>query len=202
MTTFNGASGASGEPTGGVATAEQSEQPPTAMSFGPAAEEEGLSSALDLLRERVDEREQEPVELWMHEITKVGMRIYCDPQVADADYRRWVKASMPKVRRGARGRAPGAMDIDQLALSARAILATNERVEVRTRKGEWITVTDPSSGEVLTLDDSAMARSFNVMDPVSLLRKLFGRDADLINAGQDLLAAAGYLDSDDDEDPE
>jgi hypothetical protein len=197
---FDGSSGTGGSATSTVPAERNHEPPPEAVEFGQVADDDAPMSMLDLLRDRVVERETAEVEPWEHEIAKVGIRLICDPTIEDADYRRWVRAALPRTK-GRRPRQPGALDIDQLALSARAIIATNTRVDVQTRTG-WRPVTDPADpANVLTLDDPPMLRVFNVMDSVSLLRKLFGRDADVINAGQELLAAAGYLDSDDD-DPE
>jgi hypothetical protein len=193
MTEFDGSSGTA------LRSADDNHQTPEAMGFGAGIDEDGPSSMLEVLRERVEAREADEVEPWTHEVADIGVRIVCNPQVENPDYQRWVKAALPKARGRGRPRTVGAMDLDQLALSARAIIATNLRVEVYNKRTKaWAPVSD--KGEALTLDDPGMLRAFGVMDPVSLLRKLFRRDADLINAGQDLLAAAGYLDSEDDDD--
>jgi hypothetical protein len=201
MTEFDGSSGATAVPFGSaVATADNGQAPAEAAPFRPAAHD-ALTSMLDVVRERVEARDVEEYDPWQYEIKGIGVRLVCDPRIENADYQRWVKSALPKQR--GRQRPRGAMDLDQLALSAKAIAASNLRVEVlRKETGEWVAVTDNRSGEVLTLEDDGMLRAFNVMDSVSMLRKLFGRDADVINAGQDLLAVAGYLESDDDSDPE
>lgn len=204
MTQFDGSTGPSAA-TGFTAVATESNGQPVldkeaeGMRFGAAADETP-SSMLDLLRDRVESRESEETEPWVHEIPALGLRLVCDPRIDNADYQRWMKASLPRGR-GARNRQFNGMDIDTLALSARAITHTNLRVEVQNKDKFWIPITDGTDPTPLSLDDSAMLRTFNVMDSISLLRKLFGRDAALINAGQALLAEAGYLDADVD-DPE
>jgi hypothetical protein len=51
----------------------------------------------------------------------------------------------------------------------------------------------------VALDDSFLLTRFGVPDPIELLRKLFVRDADLMNAGEELLTVAGFMGGDDDE---
>jgi hypothetical protein len=197
MTEFDGSSSG---PNNATTYATDNVPAAEAMRFGPALDD-SPASMLDVLRDRVEQRDVADADPWVHEIPKVGVRLVCDPRIDNADYQRWVKAAMAKTRTARRGRSnANAMDLDQLALSARAITATNIRVEIKRQGDEWVAISDGASADALNLEDAAMLRAFGVMDPTSLLRKLFGRDAAVINAGQELLAAAGYLDGDDEDD--
>jgi len=62
-------------------------------------------------------------------------------------------------------------------------------------------IVDPRTREHVALDDSSLLTQFGVPDPIELLRKLFVRDADLMNAGEELLTVAGFMGGDDESDP-
>ncbi|MBC8092502.1 MAG: hypothetical protein H7Y15_11295 [Pseudonocardia sp.] len=161
-----------------------------------------LDSLLDQLRDEVTQRDEAIALPWRHRIRGTNFSLVCDPDIDNEDYQRWVKASMPKTKN--RRRTPGVADMDQLALSSRAIVSANIGLDVLVRDTEdtWRSITAPGSDEPLTIDSPELLATFNVMDPIALLRKLFGRDAALVDAGQELLSAAGYMgDEDDDEDP-
>lgn len=189
-TTFDGSSGG--------------DTPPQATAWSPTngstPHDDSPDSLLDQLRERVEERDDEEPQEWIKEVPKLGIRIICDPDIENGDYQRWLKASFPKGRGRRSGRASSPMDMDQLALSARALTATCLRLEIK-RDGEWRPMIG-RDGEPYTLESQELLRTFNVMDTTSVLRKLFGRDSKVIDAGQELLAEAGYLGDDaDDDDP-
>lgn len=191
--TFDGSSAGTPAP---ITTDTAPPPPPVEAEIRP-------ESLLDQLRDRVDERdESEPAE-WIDEIPKVGIRLVCDPDIANEDFQRWTKSAMAGgVKAGRRRRGGGnPMDMDQLRISVRALVSTNERVEMRQGK-EWQPLTG-RDGSPVTLESNDLLSAFGVMDSTLLLKKLYGRDARVIDAGQRLLAAAGYLDGDDldDDDP-
>jgi hypothetical protein len=64
---------------------------------------------------------------------------------------------------------------------------------------EYHQIVNPQTREPVALDDSFLLTRFGVPDPIELLRKLFVRDADLMNAGEELLTVAGFMGGDDDE---
>lgn len=190
--------GSSGAPAVGVQPGHQGDAD---LGVGEEVDLDGPVSTLDLLRQRVEEREAEAAEEWVHEIRGIGIRIVCDTNVDHADYQAWLKAAAPRSQR--RRGALDPTDVDQLAISARAIAKQCLRLEIEEQRnpGTWNPMTSKKTHEVLLLTDDEMLRTFNCMDPIALLRKLFPRDSDLLNAGQDLLQAAGYMDRDDDSDP-
>ncbi len=185
--------------------------PPEAQAWTPAASappapapapafDEAPDSLLDQLRDEIAQREESDVELWRYRIRGTNFRLVCDPDIDNEDYQRWVKASMPKAK--GRRRMAAVTDMDQLTLSSYAIIGSNVGLEVLARGTDdtWRMVTAPG-GATLAVDSPELLSKFSTPDPVALLRKLFGRDAALIDGGQDLLAKAGYLGDDDDEDP-
>lgn len=176
--------------------ATQPAELPEAAPFEPGAADTP-DSLLDQLRARVDERDEAEPSEWCKEIKGVGIRLVCDPDIDAEDYQRWVKQAQ---RRGKGGRRvmTSALDLDQFALSVRALDATCVRLEIKHGDG-WKPMTGVK-GDTLALDSRELLGVFNVMDSASVLRKLFGRDARVIDAGQELLTEAGYLGGDDDDD--
>ena len=195
MTMFDAST--SGQPTS-QAVAVPFETGPTAEPFTPGEPAPALDSLLDQLRERVAERDEEESEPWVKEIPRVGIRLVCDPRIDAVDYQRWLKQAQSRGK-GGRARPAGALDLDQFALSVRALTATCQRLEIR-RGADWAPMTG-RDGTVLDLDSRELLTAFNVMDAASVLRKLFGRDARVIDAGSELLTEAGYLGGDDDDNP-
>lgn len=190
MTTFNTS-------TDGSSTAPVAPELPVAAPFDPTGSDTP-DSLLDQLRARVDERDETEPSEWTKEVPKVGIRLVCDPDIEAEDYQRWVKGAQARGKGGRRRAMTSALDLDQFALSVRALTATNIRLEIKRGDG-WTPMTGPQ-GEVLTLESRELLRTFNVMDSASVLKRLFGRDARVIDAGQELLTEAGYLGGDDDDD--
>lgn len=171
----------------------------------PEAEPAGLD-ALDLLREAVQEREAAPApELVEVPIPGLGWRLKCDPDFSYAQYRDWQKAALPTKQRAGK-RPPNALDMDRALTASLVLVNTCVGVEMQRRDGEWTTVVN-SRGDAVSLRDREFLDRFNMVDPRSLLRKLFtlpGRSADaaLIKAGDLVVTAAGYADDEsEDEDP-
>lgn len=182
---------------------------PETTSFGtpvtPAiAEEARPDSLLDQLRDRVGDRDEDEPAEWFDEIPKVGIRLVCDPDIDAEDFRRWTRAAMGGNGPGSKGRrrrsGSSPMDMSQKAIAVRALVAQNLRLEIR-HGDEW-RVMNGRDGQALTLESNELMTTFGVMDAATLLKRLYGRDARVIEAGQGLLAEAGYLDKDDDEDDE
>lgn len=175
---------------------------PQSPSTGGGFEDFTPDTLLDQIAAEVAERDEDYAEPWVKQIPRTSLRLVCDPRIENEDYQRWIRQSMPHGGKNRRGpRNPSITDMNQLMMSARAIIATNIRIDVLHKPtGEWRPLMH--NGEEMVLDSDPLLHKFGAMDPIVLLRRLFGRDADLIDAGQELLSAAGYLDGDgDDEDP-
>lgn len=187
--------------TGGAHAAGPDE--PTAVPFTPAVADPPVSadSLLDRLRDRVAERDEAEPDEWFKEVPGVGIRLVCDLNIEADDFQRWLKSAQNRGRSGRRRAVASATDLDQFGLSVRALTATCIRLDIRD-DDDWRPMTD-GRGEVLTLESKELLRTFGVMDSASVLRKLFGRDARVIDAGQELLTESGYFGGDDDdENPE
>lgn len=181
-------------------------RPPVAapVNGAPAAApvDDTLDTLLDQLREEVDQRDQQAAEPWRRQIKGTSFRIVCDPDIDYQVFKRWQKQAMAQGRKG-KG-APSYADLDQFYLSTRALVHANIGLEVQRRgtADEWTMLTSPRTGETLTIDSDELLGTFNTPDPVALLRKLFGRDSAVIDAGQSLLDAAGYMGEDDEDAPD
>ena len=162
--------------------------------------------ALDMLREAVDEREAAPTPELVHvPIPGLGWRLMCDPDFPYPKFRDWQKVGLPTLQRTGK-RPPNAIDQDRALTASLILVNTCTAVQMQRGDGEWITVTN-SQGVPVTLKDEEFLRRFNMVDPRSLLRKLFttpGRSADaaLMRAGDIVIKAAGYLDDDEDDEPD
>lgn len=87
-----------------------------------------------------------------------------------------MKGAQARGKGGRRRALTSALDLDQFALSVRALTATCLRLDIRD--GEtWRPMTG-SKGDTLDLELTELLRTFGVMDSASLLRKLFGRRPD------------------------
>lgn len=184
MTEFNGATGA------------------TATDPQPAPAEPvdtGGVSMLDRLRQSVADAAAVR-EDWVHEIKRTGVRLTCDANISAEDFQRWQRAAMPR-QPGRRNqvRVPDPTTMRREVLSARAIIATCMQIEIKGDGDTWSVLLNPASKEPMVLDDQELLRSFGVPDPIEMVRKLFVRDSDLLNAGEELLDAAGFMGEDDDE---
>ena len=157
-------------------------------------------SALEQLRERVVAA-NEVREVWVHEIKRTSVRLTCDTNIEGPDYQRWLNGALPKQTRRGRGGTPDVTKLRRELLSARAIVDTCVLVEMLGSDGEYIQIVNPQTREPVALDDSFLLTRFGVPDPIELLRKFFVRDADLMNAGEDLLTIAGFMGGDDESDP-
>lgn len=182
---FNGATGAPYAESVG----------PDLHESAPAPEPTGLD-LLDQLREAVQAREEEPVpETVAVAVPKLGLRLLCNPDFSYAKYRDWQKAGLPDKQRQGK-KAPNPMDADQALTALLMLSETCEGVEFQRKDGSWELITD-AGGNPVTVKDRAFLDRFSMIDPKSLLRKLFavpGRsaDAELIKASQIVIDASGY----------
>lgn len=160
---------------------------------------------LEMLREQTDHRDQEADdELFPVPIPGLGWRLMCNTEFSYPQYRDWQKAALPPRMRSGR-KTPNPMDLDQAQLGLLVLTETCEAVEFQKPDGSWAPL--EHNGEALTVKHSEFLSKWNMVDPKSLVRKLFtvpGRstDAELIRAGQLVIEKAGYGDGgDDDSDP-
>lgn len=157
--------------------------------------------ALAMLREQVEARESTEADTTAIEVPGIGWRLLCDITFPYAQYAAWQTAALPKNQRN--GRRPNVLKMDQTALAFSILLNTCVEIQYqRTGTEEWESLTD-SHGEPLLPNSDALLRQFNVVDPRSFLRKLFGREARLVEASQLVVTRAGWMEGDgsDDEDP-
>jgi hypothetical protein len=204
-TEFDGSSGAhsgSGGQQWGSTPAEQSYGQQQPSPLGDEANGADLDlSALEQLRSIVETREAAPP--WVLTIADGAVRLTCSTDVPNTEYQRWMRASMPKG--GRRGVAPDPSRMDQLVLTTRAFIYCTTLVEVRNDKVSnpaadraWLRVTD-RNGTPLKLNDQDMLTNFRTPDAGMLVSRLFGRDADVISKGLELLEKCGYVPGDEDE---
>jgi hypothetical protein len=171
--------------TGPAITAE-----PTATN-GAAAD---TFDALAMLREQVQDRDQREDDFCLVEVPGIGWRLMCAIDFTYAQYAKWQKAAFPREQRN--GRKTNPFDLNQTELAFSVLL--NTCCELQYRRGEseeWQTLADDHGAPLLPTSD-ALLRKFNVVDPRSFLRKLYRREARLIEASQRVAAAAGMLEGD------
>lgn len=205
MTMFDGSTPTAGNdggatPGGSVATAESPNGVPAAAptAGAPNVEIEGedfpATSLLDQVAQQVQTRDVEYAEPWEKRIPDTGLMLVCDRNFEHDQFERWRRLATPKPK-GMRGRQMAADNMNQLLMSARALVETNVAVKVLDRaSGEWRVLRH--GDEDLTLDSKPLMDKFGAIDPIVLVRRLFGRDAKVIEAGMELLEAAGYGDED------
>lgn len=156
--------------------------------------------ALSMLRDQVEERDENDSEPYPVEVPGIGWRLMCDINFPYSKYAAWQAAALPKNQRN--GRRINVLKLDQTELAFNVILNTCTELQYR-RNGsdEWETLTAPDGSLLLPASD-ALLRRFNAVDPRSFLRKLYGREARLVEASQRIAVKAGWLEGeDDDEDP-
>lgn len=186
MTTID-ASGMAGSTSGWIGP------PPDApTSYGAHAEP---FDALALLREQVQERDEHDDDLAPIEVPGIGWRLLCDITFPYSRYAQWQTAALPKNQRN--GRRVNQLKLDQTELAFNVLLGTCTELQYRRGDGEWETLVDPTTGNPLLPANDLLLRQFNVADPRSFLRKLFGREPRLVKAMTQVAAKAGWA-----EDPE
>lgn len=170
----------------------------------PESEVGGLD-LLDMLREQTQARDDAAdIELEPVPIPGLGWRLMCNPDFSYPKYQAWQKASLPQKMRNGR-KQPNLLDLDQATLALLVLTETCEAVEYRNSDGPWRRI--QHNGEDLTVKHGEFLSKFNMVDPKSLVRKLFktpnrAGDAELIKAGQIVIDKSGYGDEGgDDGDP-
>jgi len=172
---------------------------PSAVANGAPAE---TFDALSMLREQVAERDDGEDDLCPIEVPGLGWRLMCDITFPYSKYAAWQTAALPKNQRNGRRVNPLKMDQTELAFNVLLGTCVELQYERVAESGDWETLTGPD-GASMTPASDALLRRFNVVDPRSFLRSLFGREARLVEASQRVAAKAGWLEDgeDDDEDP-
>lgn len=157
-----------------------------------ASEPDTYVSPLELLAREIDERESAEEELLPVEVPKLGIRLMCSTRISGKEWQAWQKRAIPQARR----RKATALDLDQVELMCTVLVETCEHIEFRRGpqgSGEWA-VMPGNDGEPMTLKSDELLRRFNQMDSASMVMKLFGNDAALLKAGQEVVDAAGWGD--------
>jgi hypothetical protein len=149
-------------------------------------------SALDMLRNEIEHRDAQERELCPVEIPGLAVRLMCRTDFPATEWESWQRLAIPKAKRNSRKLGP--TDMQQHVLYTLVLVNTCERLEFRTGSA-WSPITGHDDG-VLDLHSKELLDRFNQVDPASLLRKLFARDADLLRAGQRVVDAAGYGEED------
>jgi hypothetical protein len=194
MTTFDGSTGAHVAPD--RSQHYDNDFPPPAAPPLPA---ETPFDAFEALRESLAQRDEEVDRTTTVEVPGIGWRLVCAIDFEYGVYKNWQKAALPKSQRG--GRNPNVLDMDQAVLAYLALFNTCEAIEYRINGGDWQPLIE-SDGQPATLQSSMLMNRMNVMDPRTLVGRMFGGDAALIRAGARVITAAGYAAFEDDaEDP-
>lgn len=177
MTTFDGTpAGAHAGPFDG----EFPSPPPAESRF----------DAFELLREQLDERDEEFKRTVYVEVPGIGWRLECAIDFGYPAYKEWQKASLPRSQRN--GRKVNALDMDQALLSHFVLFNTCEGIEYqRSDNGEWESLTEDND-QPATLQSGKMLTRMNVVDPRLLTKRLFLSDARLIRAGTKVITEAGF----------
>lgn len=155
-------------------------------------------SSLALLEAEADERAEFPPHVFTNRRDRI--RVTCSTEIDSRERQRWERASMPAQERKAT--RPAMLSMDAFGYMCRVVINTCEMIEVRRGgpDGPWVPITD-ASGEMLTFRDPEVHRAMKAIDAVTALRNAMNRvDADITNAGDAILTAAGYGAGDDDED--
>lgn len=183
--TFDGESG------GVQVTGEQ----PDMVTLEP--EPSGLGG-LDLLERAMSEAEETP-DLYPVPLPKLdGIRLMVDIVIDGKDWGKWQILSLPAPQRKNPRKANPA-DMDQALLSRIVISKTAKHLEYRDSNGQWHPIVG-RDGIPLGLDSDELLDRFKILSERELVNKLFSkRDAWIIRAGQNILAAAGYGDEADEE---
>lgn len=191
MTTFDGSTGGGAHAAPGYlgSGGYDNDFPPPAAPPIP----EPAYDAFEALREQLAERDDASERTTTVDIPGLGWRLVCAIDFTYGQYKEWQKAALPRNQRN--GRKVNVLDMDQAALSYFVLLNTCEGIEYQRSNGEWDPLTE-AGGQPATLQSGMLMTKMNVMDPRLLVKKLFGNDARLIRAGNEVIAAAGYIEDD------
>jgi hypothetical protein len=178
---FNATATQDQPPTDGLREAEEELAPPVEESTG----------TLSMLRGAVAQRVEAPPETV--EVPDIPLRLICSTDIESRQITSWQRKALPPQLRNASQVSPLAMD--QANFNASVLINTCLRIEVKSVKdGAWRAITD-EQGNVLTLADKAVWAELGALDSRSTVKKMFGRDADLMRAGQKVLNAAGWTEN-------
>lgn len=149
---------------------------------------DSADDTLALLRSTVEER----IETTEYVVTVPGgrIRLHCRLDISSAEMSKWQKRALPPVAR--KRNAVSMIDMDPGELAGQVFLHTCERVEVLDRDNVTWRAIEDRDHEPLTLRDPQLLQAFGAMDSRTALRKLFGKDAFMVQASSELLTEAGW----------
>ena len=179
----------------GPADSVEPTPPPPTVNGAPAE----TFDALSMLREQVAERDDGEDDLCPIEVPGLGWRLMCDITFPYSKFAAWQTAALPKNQRN--GRKVNMLKLDQTGLAFSVLLGTCVELQYERvpGSGDWETLV-ASDGTPLLPTSDALLRTFNVVDPRSFLRSIYGREARLVEASQRVAAKAGWLEDDEDDD--
>lgn len=170
------------------ATAQQGQPPQPLVPTAPA---EPVLDTLAMLAQAA--AQQVPIEPEFVEAPgDVGIRLVCLPDIASRQLQGWQKRALPKHMRDASNVSP--LSMDSLVLAVATLVNTLLRVEVRDARDRdlWHPVVDPTDGRPLGFNDNALLATFGAMDAVTALKKIFGRESDIVRASRQVMNASGW----------
>lgn len=167
-----------------AATSSSSDE--VAHSFEP----DPVVDSLALLRQAT--AQQVPIEPTVVDAPgDVGIRLVCSSDVPSRSLQHWQRQALPKHMRDSGNPSP--LSMSQLVLAVATIVNSMLRLEVRDARDRevWHTVTD-GTGAPLGFNDTALLQTFGAMDTTTALRKIFGRESDIIRASKQILTGSGW----------
>ncbi len=170
-----------------------------AIADSATSDEAATFDALAVLRQQVDERDEEEGQTCLVDVPGLGWRLVCDITFPYTKYMEWQAQALPRNQRNAR-RGPNLLKLNQTDLALNVLFNTCVEIQYERSNGEWETLAGPDGTPLLPTSD-ILLRKFGVVDPRMFLRRLFGvdREARLVEASQKVAAKAGWIDDDDDE---
>ena len=163
----------------------------------PLPPEESVSpalSSLDLLRARVSDKATQELDdpQIAVETPDGGFRIVCSTDISHENLQRWQRAALPPAQRRSASVSP--LDLNQLVFATRVLVGSWKEIQVRGTDGEtWETIRD-TQGTVLGPKDKVLLDALGVLSSDLVIKKLFGRDSDVIRTSREVLSAAGWGD--------
>lgn len=184
---------------GTTGSASDTAWPPSGMT---QPEEFAGLDTLSLLKQAAAERQRQVTETVTITVPGGRIRLVCTPDIPEKELRRWQRASLPADKRKNGTGTP--LDSNQMVMAGLALTYVTESMQVLDSHDNVTWHTVEHNGEALGLGDPALLNAFGAMDVQYLLKSIFGRESDVIRAGQEIMAAAGWageMGGDDEDDP-
>lgn len=154
-------------------------------------------SALDAIGEQIAERDAEEETTTAVAVPGLNIRLICSTVVPYEEYQKWQMTALPLKER--KSRRPKPLAMSQLILACMVLINTCEAIEHQV-DGEWQPMIG-SNGEAFTLESDELLRRFNIIDPNTFVKKLFGRDPRVLKAAEEVMIASQWLEDEDELDP-